>query len=408
MKTNTYENVKYLIEVDSGSECKLLSKIYINEKKNLLLECKCENEFYITLRNFKKGKHYCDECGDEIFRNKKELELNNYLQNNYNNEFLLASKYEKSNQKVLILHTNCNRYNEKTPDYIYKNSLTCNHCYKESPSKKRTSNNNFVKAFNNIYTNSSIELMGLYESTDIKINTHCNICDYTWEAFPLYLLKGKGCPKCNKDNFISPLKKTNEQFVNEMFNKYGDEYTVLGKYTLYNKPVKIRHNICGHEWNPIASNVYRTGSCPKCKSSKAEKAIEKYLMNRKTNYATQYQFSDCMGEKYPLRFDFAIFDKEYNLLCLIEADGQFHYQENPLIKDEFLRKENFKKVKERDEIKDNYCKNNLIKLIRIPYWDFKNIDEILNDKLLQIDENGNPIFTDTKDIVAEVETIVVE
>ena len=39
-----------------------------------------------------------------------------------------------------------------------------------------------------------------------------------------------------------------------------------------------------------------------------------------------------------------------------------------------------KKLKEtqiRDRIKNKYCKDNNIKLIRIPYFEFDNIDEIL-------------------------------
>ena len=35
----------------------------------------------------------------------------------------------------------------------------------------------------------------------------------------------------------------------------------------------------------------------------------------------------------------------------------------------------------RDEIKTQYCKENNIKLIRIPYWEFDNIEEILNREL---------------------------
>lgn len=35
----------------------------------------------------------------------------------------------------------------------------------------------------------------------------------------------------------------------------------------------------------------------------------------------------------------------------------------------------------RDSIKNKYCEDNGIKLLRIPYWDFKNIDEILSKEL---------------------------
>ena len=37
--------------------------------------------------------------------------------------------------------------------------------------------------------------------------------------------------------------------------------------------------------------------------------------------------------------------------------------------------------KRKDKIKTNYCVNNNINLLRIPYWDFENIEEIINQKI---------------------------
>ena len=34
-----------------------------------------------------------------------------------------------------------------------------------------------------------------------------------------------------------------------------------------------------------------------------------------------------------------------------------------------------------DNIKNKYCHDNNIQLIRIPYWDLENIEQILNDQL---------------------------
>ena len=36
-------------------------------------------------------------------------------------------------------------------------------------------------------------------------------------------------------------------------------------------------------------------------------------------------------------------------------------------------------MKTRDEIKTIYCKNNNIKLLRIPYFELKNIEEIISN-----------------------------
>ena len=45
-------------------------------------------------------------------------------------------------------------------------------------------------------------------------------------------------------------------------------------------------------------------------------------------------------------------------------------------------KENLKYVKAHDKIKTKYCEDNGIKLIRIPYWSFNKIEEIIKSEVL--------------------------
>ena len=72
-------------------------------------------------------------------------------------------------------------------------------------------------------------------------------------------------------------------------------------------------------------------------------------------------------------FDFYLPD--YNLL--IEFDGIQHYE----IRGHFGGYDGFVDTKIRDTIKNIYCKDNNIDLLRIPYWDYKNIENILVNKL---------------------------
>ena len=50
--------------------------------------------------------------------------------------------------------------------------------------------------------------------------------------------------------------------------------------------------------------------------------------------------------------------------CLIEVDGDFHYRPQ-------YSQQSFKEQKERDEIKNKFCKDNNIPLLRINYWRFR-------------------------------------
>lgn len=71
-------------------------------------------------------------------------------------------------------------------------------------------------------------------------------------------------------------------------------------------------------------------------------------------------------------FDFYI--KEFNL-C-IEFDGEQHYRENNY----FGGNNIFKETQKRDKIKNKYCKDNDINLLRIPYWELDSVEDILDEE----------------------------
>lgn len=41
------------------------------------------------------------------------------------------------------------------------------------------------------------------------------------------------------------VRKTQEEFVNEVHSLVGDQYTVIGTYLRANVKIGIRHNVCG-------------------------------------------------------------------------------------------------------------------------------------------------------------------
>ena len=130
-----------------------------------------------------------------------------------------------------------------------------------------------------------------------------------------------------------------------------------------------------HEWQASIYNRLKTG-CPHCSSSKGEEKIDGLLSNKYV-YCREYKFPDCKY-KNSLPFDFYL--TSFNL-C-IEYQGIQHYE--PI---DFAGKgydwanNNLKLQQIKDQIKRDYCKANNIKLIEIPYWDFDNIDHILDQEI---------------------------
>ena len=119
-------------------------------------------------------------------------------------------------------------------------------------------------------------------------------------------------------------------------------------------------NLYETTWQSFTTN--HNDRCPVCtnKQSKYSLAVENYLKLRGLSYTKEYSFNDCK-DNHVLLFDFAVDNNKQ--LILIEVDGETHYV--PAWNGEI----GFQNQLRRDNIKNEYCKNNNIKLIRIPYWE---------------------------------------
>lgn len=135
---------------------------------------------------------------------------------------------------------------------------------------------------------------------------------------------------------------------------------------------------CGKITSIYSSNLINgiTKSCGCIRSSYGEEQIEKILIKNNINYCKEYTFSDLHTNNVPLRFDFAIFNKQHQLIQLIEYDGKQHY----IPVEKFGGEKAFNHMKLNDERKNKYCKEHNIKLVRIPYT---NLDIKLKD--LEVD-----------------------
>lgn len=135
---------------------------------------------------------------------------------------------------------------------------------------------------------------------------------------------------------------------------------------------KLKCTICGEEkiLKGIRITEQRVGKCSKIIGTKGEIKISKLLSEiENITYKKEYKFDDLIGENnIPLRFDFAIFENS-KLKYLIEYNGIQHYKEVEY----FGGEEGYKKRLYRDNKKKEYCRNNKIPLIIIPYTHYDNI-----------------------------------
>lgn len=116
-----------------------------------------------------------------------------------------------------------------------------------------------------------------------------------------------------------------------------------------------------------------TRSCG-CTKSHGEEKISNILKNYNIEFTVQQCFDSC---RFEYTNKLAVFDFWVDNKYLIEYDGQQHFTAtggwNTL--------EHVQQVQERDKYKTEWCRNNNIPLIRIPYTQYEKLD--LEDLLLE-------------------------
>jgi hypothetical protein len=94
-----------------------------------------------------------------------------------------------------------------------------------------------------------------------------------------------------------------------------------------------------------------------------------------------FSFKSTEKKCFPLRFDVYLIDKDGKQIC-IEYDGKQHFEPVDLYGGELRYKEQII----NDMLKNQYTKDNDIKLIRIGYKDFKNIENEIKSGLESTDQ----------------------
>lgn len=203
----------------------------------------------------------------------------------------------------------------------------------------------------------------------------CGSCEHQWSTKVSHRADGKGCPACAQQ-YGTPLAITHPEVAGELVDPcLGDELTRGSS-----KRVEWECSSCEWRWWATVRDRTRARSsgCPQCAAqsseSKGEKAIAAVLDDHGVSYEREATFDGCQDQK-PLRFDFWIPQAS----LAIEYDGQQHFR--PV--ERFGGEGAFWAVQKRDAIKDAYCRDNGIELIRIPYTQLRDIPAILPDILVR-------------------------
>jgi hypothetical protein len=234
----------------------------------------------------------------------------------------------------------------------------------------------FKKIYNNKYDYSKFKYSGCMAKFIIICPIHGEFSMSTNSH-----LQGHGCPTCGNIGKGYSLK-TNKKFIQDAIEIHSNRYDYSKvNYTKCYKNVIITCKKHG-EFSQCPHSHLQGKGCPKCKISKGESKIIKWLDENSIKYFFQYTFKDCKNLKTNRKLPFDFFIPSKNLL--LEYDGEQHFQyENKIINGKYkITKDVFEKIQSRDGIKTEYAHKNDIKLLRIKYTEFKDIEKILKTEII--------------------------
>ena len=193
-----------------------------NNKSKILVTCKKHGDFEISVRNFLSGRN-CPLCN-------KENRINRHI-NTYSKKFIEKAKqihgdkydYSKVNyitqkDKVCII---CQKHGEfwQTPSAHLKGE-GCPLCSQRS---FKYTTNEFIERAKEIHGDKYDYSKVNYIDKKTKVCIICPKHGEFWQT-PSAHLKGCGCQKCGNEKRKNGRKKSKEQFIKELEEKFGKIY----------------------------------------------------------------------------------------------------------------------------------------------------------------------------------------
>ena len=374
-KVWNYKMVKEFIE---SVGCEFLSSEYINENSIIIIKCPQNHIYETTFKEFKvKGKRTkslgCGTCkrmlkANAVINRVGYENVKEYVES-LNYSILTKKEDFKGVSNEIELVCNKNHYQKVTFEAFKKRKLngqnTINKCFECFNEKKLEIARDRANELG--YTLHTTK----YTGVDNELELTCDKGHRWVTTYDRFVRVKNLCLTCNNIllsvNQRLPFEEVRKRIEIDGYKLLSDESDYENNESLLT--VKCPKN---HIYKVPLNNFSQGKRCLRCIQSKGEKEVERVLDLLNISYIKQYRFKNCKY-KNTLPFDFFI---PSNNIC-IEYDGQQHFKEGHF----GCSSQDFKEIQIKDGIKTKYCLDNNIKLIRIPYWEFNNIEKILRNNI---------------------------
>lgn len=304
-----------------------------------------------------------------MLRRKTTTEFKQEVYDLVGNEYTVLGEYKNERTPIALRHNVCNyEWDTTTPHDFLRKGMKHSRC-PQCSHHIRYNQKSFVEAVDKTFGACRYKILSQFKTVADQVYVQCLVCNYKFWIRGYSLLSGHGCNKCARKAVANKERKDKEQFQKELDNKYPGQFKVLGDYKDRFTPVELLHITCNHTITKQPRKLLHSPYCKYCNMSSGEFMVNAYLIKLGVNYEYGYILPN------KLHFDFWL--PQYRVA--IEYDGRQHYESNEF----FDKRESLYVRQHRDQLKNQYCKEHNIKLLRIPYTydSYKKVYQLMKDKL---------------------------
>lgn len=278
------------------------------------------------------------------------------------------------------------------------NGAKCSFCARWGRTTK--SHEEFLEKARNIHGD-KYEYLEEYKGRAVKISARClekdndDVIHGIFQLIPTDHYRGSGCPKCN--HRYNVIHGGHDFFMKRAKEIHGDKYEYPDEYIDMSTKLRIKCNSIGKDgelhgifYKAPSTLIHQKSGCPKCtkeltqsiKATEISNILEELGYVEGSTIISEWSDSSRLRYKNPLHVD--KFLRNENLI--IEIDGSQHFYQRGY----YSKLDDFVGNIVRDLIKDKYCLEHKISLLRIPF-DMVNCKDLI-EKAISLCKSGHHIY----------------
>lgn len=362
---------------------------YVDRKTFITITCPIHGPFKVNPYTHIRLGTGCMKCANDKTKKTCTLTTERFIERA---KEYIGSHYDYSRVEYKNAHTpvtiGCpiHGWFTKLPMEIQQQRRGCPKCALEKRAdKRRTGLQQFIERSNIIHNNVYQYDKVVYVNQHTPVIITCPIHG-DFEQTPMSHLRGNRCFKC-----VKPYKdgRTKEDLLKD-FTK-----THLGRYSYPNLPEHANNRqyidiICPKHglFRQRIANHLRGDGCPSCRNSRQENIVENQLTKKRIRYIREKTFP-WLKRKGHMYVDFYL--PEFKVA--IECQGAQHFGIDVPHRFKFTA-DDYKDIREKDELKYKLCKEHGIKLLYFCYY-----KEWVPENYI------DHVYTTVKELLAELERI---